>query len=323
MYISTEPGIKGKGNNFFNLFNEAKRLDAFLVIVIDADITSITPEWVRNLATPVIEDDFDFVSPLYTRNEYDGTITNNICYPLLHGLLGKDMRQPIGGDFAFSNHLVNHYLEKKWQSTTLQFGIDIFMTLNALLGDFKVCQVGLGTKIHKPSAPKLGEMFIQVVGTLFDSLIEARENWINENQLSIIPHYGEKTSIEPQQLSIDYKSIKRTAIEEYHKSKQVLQTYLSKDIYDTIANMYDNARIRIGPVLWSRIVYDLLFSYEKNGNERIIIEALKPLYFGRVVSFIRQTLDLDYTASERKIIEQAKCFYKLKRYLIEKYEGDN
>jgi hypothetical protein len=277
---------------------------------------------VRDLAAPILADEYDYVSPQYTRNEYDGTITNNICYPLLYGLLGRDLRQAIGGDFAFSSKLVKHYLDQKWQPTTFQFGIDIFMTLNALLGEFKVCQVGLGTKIHKPSAPKLGEMFSQVVGTLFDSLIDSKQKWLTDTPLTPIPLYKEKTNIEPQQLSIDYKSIKRTAIAEYNKYKQILKTCLSAEVFEKVDYMYSKAKIRISPALWAKIVYELLFHYERMGKEKAVIEALKPMYFGRVTSFIRQTLDLDYYASERKILDQAKCFYKLKNYLMEKYSKE-
>jgi len=49
LYISTPPGVKGKGNNFRNLFKKAVELKAHAVVVVDADLRSITPEWIRNL----------------------------------------------------------------------------------------------------------------------------------------------------------------------------------------------------------------------------------------------------------------------------------
>ncbi len=52
----------------------------------------------------------------------------------------------------------------------LQYGVDIFMTSEAVLSGYSVAQVTLGSKIHKPSAPKLGKMFTQVVDTLFRQL---------------------------------------------------------------------------------------------------------------------------------------------------------
>jgi glycosyltransferase involved in cell wall biosynthesis len=319
LYLSTEPGVRGKGNNFYNLFQEAQRLAAKAVIVVDADITSITPEWITNLASPILKKNFDYVSPLYSRNEYDGTITNNICYPIIYGLLNADIRQPIGGDFALSGKLVDHYLRKKWQETTFQYGIDIFMTMKAILGNFPACQVGLGTKIHKPSAPKLGDMFVQVVGTLFDILIESKRRWLPNDQLQKIPYFGAKSNLEPQSLSIDYKSIKHTAIKEFNQYHQILRALLSPTVYHRLEQMYRRRRITIGMDLWTRIVYELLFKYDKSNRTAPVIEALKPLYFGRVITFIRQTLDKDHHASEQAIRRQAHHFFRNKKYLMRMY----
>ena len=320
MYLSTAPGVKGKGNNFFNLFREAQRLSARAVIVVDADITSITPEWVRDLASPILTKNFNYVSPLYSRNEYDGTITNNICYPLIYSLLGADIRQPIGGDFAISGSLVAYYLQKSWQDTTYQYGIDIFMTMNAILGKFNTCQVTLGTKIHKPSAPKLGAMFVQVVGTLFDILLDSKEQWLLQNLRRKIENFGDIENLQPQNLSIDYKSIKRTSMKEFNQYKTVIEKVLSPSIYRKLNQMYEKERINISKDLWAHIVYEMLFQYDKSRRSAILIDIMKPLYFGRVATFIRKTLDLDHHASEKEIHRQARRFYRNKKHLVKMYE---
>lgn len=41
IYISTPEGVKGKGNNFKNLFEATVELDAKAVVVVDADMKSI------------------------------------------------------------------------------------------------------------------------------------------------------------------------------------------------------------------------------------------------------------------------------------------
>ncbi len=78
--------------------------------VVDSDLRSITPEWIELLLGPVVEHGFDYVAPLYLRHKYDGTITNSIVYPLTRALYGREVRQPIGGDFGFSGRLASHYL---------------------------------------------------------------------------------------------------------------------------------------------------------------------------------------------------------------------
>lgn len=319
IYISTPTGVKGKGNNFYNLFCEAQKLGAHTIIVVDADLRSITPEWIRDLAQPILEG-YDFVTPLYSRNEYDGTITNTICYPIIYGLLGKDIRQPIGGEFAFSNAYVDTILKQPWHETTRQYGIDIFMTLNAILSDFKICKVGLGAKIHKPSAPKLGPMFTQVVDTLFKTLINHKDYWYSIKAVEELPLHGRVEFAQPQSLSVDYKEMKATAQCGFSINQEILSSALSPHVYEKLAQMYKKGRINIGINLWARIVYDLLYAYDMNEEDSYLVEAMKPLYFGRVISFIRKTLDMDYVSSENEIQRQAKHFYKIRGSLIRKYQ---
>ena len=78
---------------------------------------SITPEWIGLLVGPP-SSGFDYVAPLYRRHKYDGTITNSIVYPLTRALYGKQVRQPIGGDFGFSGRMARFYLSKDvWEPT--------------------------------------------------------------------------------------------------------------------------------------------------------------------------------------------------------------
>ncbi len=103
IYISTAPGVKGKGNNFKNLFEAAVELNAKAVVVVDADLKSITTGWIKYLAEPLLGR-FDYVAPIYARHKYDGSITNHIAYPMLRAFYGLRVRQPIGGDFGFSGN---------------------------------------------------------------------------------------------------------------------------------------------------------------------------------------------------------------------------
>ncbi|MFQ5709566.1 MAG: glycosyltransferase [bacterium] len=319
IYVSTDSGVQGKGNNFYNLFNEMVRLKARAAVVIDADITSITPEWIRDLASPILTG-YDYATPLYSRNEYDGTITNNICYPLLYGLLGRDIRQPIGGDFSFSLDLARHYLKQKWTKTTRQYGIDIFMTLNAILGGFECCQVGLGAKIHKPSAPKLGPMFSQVVGTLFQTLVNHKDQWLGMVNVENLPLFGKSDLEKPQSLSVDYKGMKATALYEFDINREILRKALSKAVFNRLTDMFEERKINIGTNLWTRIVYNLLHAYDTTDLNSHLIEAMKALYFGRVVTFIKQSLEKDHEESEQMIQNQAKHFFKYRSILTRHYE---
>lgn len=317
IYISTPKGIRGKGNNFYNLFKAAKKLQAKTIIVVDADLKSITPEWISILGKPILNG-YDYVTPLYNRHEYDGSITNHLCYPLMYGLLNRAIRQPIAGDFSFSSNLMEYWINKTWYQTTKHYGVDIFMTLGAILGKFKTCQVNLGAKIHKPSAPKLGQMFSQVVGTLFKELSANKDGW---QQKKIIKEtvFGKEKYQAPQNLSIDYKGIKATALYEFKINQNILKQALSEENYEKIHTMYSQQKLDITGNLWSKIIYDLLYAFDTTDLNSNLIEAMKSLYFGRVVSFIKQSLDLDYKESEALLQKQAESFLKNRSYLLKKY----
>ena len=319
IYISTPPGIRGKGNNFFNLFNYVEKLKAEAVVVVDADLESITPDWIYNFLTPIL-DGYDYTTPYYARSEYDGSITNHICYPLLYGLYGYNVRQPIGGDFSFSHKLAKHWLKKKWHKTTKKYGIDIFMTMNAVQGGFKIAQVGLGAKIHKPSAPKLGPMFSQVVNTLFKNIIANKKEWLHLDQKKDVPYFGEHELGKPQTVSVDYKGMKATAIFDFNTNEDMLDKALSGKVFNKLKKMYKKGDLHINDELWCKAVYDAIFAYDRTDMNTGLIEALKPLYFGRFVSFFKSTLEKPFEICEKDINKQANIFWQNRDYLINKYK---
>ncbi|MDP3014668.1 MAG: cell wall biosynthesis glycosyltransferase, partial [Candidatus Subteraquimicrobiales bacterium] len=173
-------GLPGKGSAFHAIFEIADRLGAQICVVVDSDLLSITPEWIRLLGEPVLKHNYGFVLPYYLRHKHDGTITNAIAYPLTRALYGRKVRQPIGGDFGFSGRLAKLYShENVWETDIARFGIDIWMTTLALNEGIRVCQVAMGVKLHDAKDPSthLKPMFEQVVGTTFSLMKRYEIRW--------------------------------------------------------------------------------------------------------------------------------------------------
>ncbi len=326
-YISTAHGIRGKGNNILNLFNFAKQVGAEVIIVVDADLRSITKEWIEYLGRP-IADGYDYVIPLYSRHQFDGTITNHICYPVMFGMLSMDIRQPIGGEFAFSPGLVKHLLKQSWNESTRQYGIDIFMSLNAVLGGFKICQSGLGAKIHKASAPKLGIMFEQVIETLLTILVNNKNAWMTRNNGDIFEPdtFGLKDLTEPQELDINVLDLKEKGQMEYRKYQADIKELLEPYAFSRINEMFEVEVFDLSILLWTQIFYSLVYRYDisKSSEERKnIINSLKPLYFARSLSFNYHTWKYNVKYSELEIRSSALGFASQKYYLWGLYSQGN
>lgn len=316
IYLSTRADIKGKGNNFYNLFNFIKERSSKINIVVDADLKSIKPEWVKKMVMP-INKGYDFVTPTYSRNKKDGLVTNNFCYPLVYGLLGWDISQPIGGDFAFSLEMVQHWLSKKWLASTYHYGIDIFMTTEAILNDFKVCQVDLGRKVHRGTGLKLKSMFFEVGDTLFNQLSIYKRFWETKRVRKPKIFY-KKPFKKPQPFTFDYQGFQDIFQLGFQAKEGIIKKILNPENYRLLKKIHQSEKHRICPELWSKIVYDFLYKYESFPNKKKLIEALEILAFGRFFSFIKSTERVNFKRAEKEVINQAKIFRKNKSYLLKK-----
>ncbi len=204
--ITAYQGLPGKGSAFRTIFEIAHRLEARACAVVDSDLRSITPEWLQLLLAPVTDEGFDYVCPLYARHKFDGTITNSIVYPLVRALYGRRIRQPIGGDFGFSGRLAAHFLRHDvWQSDVARFGIDIWMTTTALVGDFRVCQSYLGAKIHDAKDPgaHLSTMLMQVTGSLFAQVEAHAQHWLGVEGSEPVPEFGFRYEVGLEPVAVD------------------------------------------------------------------------------------------------------------------------
>lgn len=319
IYITTPKDQKGKGFNFENIFRKTSHLEAEFLICVDADLKSIEPEWIKYFGEAILKG-YDYATPVYTRHKYDGTITNNICYPLVYGLLGKDIRQPIGGDFALTGNFMEYLIKQVWYRTAFEYGIDVFMTMNAIIGGFDICRVGLGSKVHKPSAPNLGPMFLHVVNSAFFIITHNLEIMVDVDKVKSTPLLGLQELEKPQDIEIDKDLMKKRAQKGFKESISLLEDFLSQDNYNKIWEIFTSGDMgELSAELWSEIVYDMItaFKREKSEEEKMqAVESLRGIYFARFVSFIERTKNMDTEEAEKIIKNQAKIFFKNRNYLL-------
>jgi glycosyltransferase involved in cell wall biosynthesis len=325
--IATEyQGIPGKGSAFQAIFEAAKALGAKVCVVVDSDLRSITPEWIELLAGPIVKESYSYVTPFYIRHKYDGTITNNICYPMTRMLYGLDIRQPIGGDFGFSAELLDHYLSQDvWETDVARFGIDIWMTTTAINAGARVCQTHLGTKIHdaKDPAATLGLMFRQVVGTLFGMMARYDANWKAVTSSQPTPIYGEPKELEPEPVPVTLSAMIEKLRAGREEWGQVWDQVLSAETLATLEAIIaqsDDA-YQFTAQQWAPIVFDFAVAYNRSGLDRdAIIDSMTPLYYGRTAGLVVESQDMDSATFEREVIQaQARTFEELKPRLIERW----
>jgi len=315
-------GIPGKGSAFRALFRKAVELNAEACCVVDADLRSITPEWIELLLSPVIQKGFDFVTPLYSRHKYDGTITNSIVYPVTRTLYGRRVRQPIGGEFGFSGKMAEFYVSQDvWESHVARFGIDIWMTTEAIANDFKVCQTFLGAKIHDPKDPgsDLADMLLQVVATLFNLTEKHYEKWKDERGSSDVPTFGFKYHVGLESVKVNAEKMLGIFMAGLKDLRSIWLDIIGPGDLGEIERLgsLTGGEFRFPAGLWARIVYDYILAYHKKVmSPEHLIRSLVPLYLGKTASFVMEAENMEQEGAEAEIEKLCLEFENKKDYLV-------
>ncbi len=326
--ISIYRGLPGKGSAVRAIFEAAYLLQAKVCLIFDSDLQSITPDWVKHMADAVLGDGMDFVAPYYTRYKYDGTITNNIVYNLTRALYGYRVRQPIGGDFAFSLPLIKKYLPRaEWETDVARFGIDIWLTTTAMVNKMRIAQANLGVKIHdvKDPAEALGPMFRQVVITLLTMMEENELIWKSIKGSNPVPIVGPDLKIEPKPFQINVEKLVNDFKIGFSNYKELWQKIIAPDNWVVIEDLAkkDEKDFLFKTEVWAKILYDLAAAFHHwQGNRQVMLSLMTPLYLARVASFVNRTIAMSNEEAETVVEEQAEIFENNKEYLIERWDMD-
>jgi hypothetical protein len=297
-------------------------------VVVDADLKSITPEWIKHLGEPLFSG-FSYVAPLYIRHKYDGTITNGIAYPMTRSLYGRRVRQPIGGDFGFAGKLASMYLESKsWSEAVANFGIDIWMTTLAINHKAQICQAFMGRpKIHRTKDPgsDLGPMFRQVVGTIFSLMKEFAPYWlkVKYSRPTAIYGFGLGETEMPPEVSVNRENLLNQFHGGFEKYSDIWERILTPDVYKKLLEIKNmkQQEFSFPTDLWARLLFDTATSYGEVGVEAdATMDSLIPLYFGRTLSFVIRTEKMSMKQAEEAIEDTCATFEMAKPYLVKRWK---
>src|SRR5262249_60627140 len=95
-------GVPGRGAALRLAVAVARRLGARALLVLEADVTSVTGDWLQPPLRPLLGGGADLVLPIHARHRYDGTITNLVLAPLVGSLFGRRLHQPLARPPALS-----------------------------------------------------------------------------------------------------------------------------------------------------------------------------------------------------------------------------
>ena len=308
--------VQGKGMAMRLVMESSLALNAEGSAFIDADERKVTPEWPHLLIDPVLSGQYDFVSARYLRHHHTATITNHFAYPVMAAIYGKAVRQPIGGEFAFSKDMMTAYLKDPnvWTSDAGTYGVDNWLTSTAIVNSAAMCEVDLGVKEHNFSHfNKRSTMLMQVAKTLFAEIRQNIRYWreIDSIRSSVIA--GPVLNMEPAVVLHDFRDWIRSAREGYKACRRIYSRFLSPEASDFLEHLFsaNDEEFNLTPERWADYVYEFIKAYlvTEIGAQEVFWEALAALWQARVGTFIKKTpRGLSANEAERVIEDQLEIF---------------
>ena len=314
---SPEPGTALR-----TILAAADLLRAKACVVISPDSTTIEPDWLQRLVRPVYNDNFDLVTPIYRRQEFEGVLMRNLLYPMTRAIYGYRIREPYASEFALSGRLATDFLTKEtWNDETTRIGAEICLTIAAIKGNYRVCQSFLGPKPQPDrSASDLVAAMRRTVGALFTSLDSDFPLWSTIAGSQSVPTLGAQSEIMAEPVRVNRKRLREMFATGVAQLEPVFRSILSTS---TLSELQRIATLEVSQFnypaeLWAKTVFEFAASYHKSVISRDhIVQALVPLYRGRTLTFLLENRDRSEEDIERNLESLCGDFERLKPYLLE------
>jgi glucosylglycerate synthase len=313
---SPSPGIALR-----TILAAADLLRASSCAIVSAATSNVTPSWIANLLRPHRER-FDFVAPIYAREKFQGLLARELLYPMGRAIFGLRLRELYAEEWGFSGRLASQCLEQSvWQEEAVRTRPEAWMGVTAICSGYKCCQIFLGPKVA--SAPAASADIVdtvrQTVGNLFWCVEQNQEHWLDRTGSQPVPTFGPE-----QELTADGAPPNPGKSLELFRSgvkglTPILNSILTQETLQEISALaaMDSGEFRFADELWVRALYEFAASYHHSVlNRDHIVQALVPLYRGRLYAYLREHAESTPEEMERDSEELCLEFERQKPYLI-------
>jgi glucosylglycerate synthase len=318
-------GHPGRAAALRAILETARSLGARACAVVDAGLQTVEPGWIERLVVPVLTDGFDYVSPYYVRHVGEGVITKGIVYPMFRALYGVRLRQPAASEFGCSGRLVAHYLEQDfWDVELAPVGIDLWLAVAAVCGEFRTCEAVLGTRGAAPRATPadLSTTLAQVLGALFTDLEQRVDVWQRVRASAAIPIFGSAPATDSEAPALNIEGLVESFRLGYRELREIWTWVLPPRTIVELRKLTETVpdRFRFDDRFWASIVYDFALGYSLRVMPRDhLLRSLTPLYTGWLASFVLQMKSASLSQIEERVEQVCRGFESEKRHLISRW----
>jgi hypothetical protein len=316
------PAGQNLADTYRMVFDASHRLGARGCVMVGSDPALLSSRVLRWLIQPVLEQDFDLVTPCYARQRFQGLLTSAVVAPVTRALYGKRIRFPIGADFAFSARLISRELQLP---TAGREGIPVWLASDAACTGLKIGQAQLGIPMPaQKDPPDVSAAVAQVLGPLFLDMERNAPCWQKVRASQSIPLFG-TVGAPPDEAGAGAADVSRM-VETFRLGYRNLQ-----DVWSAVlppATLVELKRLtslapadlRFPDELWARTIYDFALAHRQRVmNRDHLLRAMTPLYLAWVASYATQVEAAVPTAVEQRLDRLGTAFEAQKPYLVSRW----
>lgn len=308
------------------IFAAADLLRARACVIISPESTSIEPDWLPRMLRPVYQENYDFVTPVYRRRKFEGLLLRTLIYPMTRALYGWRVREPFASDFAFSGRFGADLLSRDaWDSEALRYGPEMYIAITAMANNYRLYQAFLGDKAQLDrSAADLIPAMRQTIAPLYGTLESNFEVWSKVTGSQPVITRGAEYEIIPDPVRVNRKRLREMFQTGVGELDPIFRSLLSPA---TVEQLQQTARLpedvfEYSAELWVKTVYEFAAAFRKSVISRDhIIQAMAPLYRGRLFSVLAENRTATPEAVESNTENLCEEFERQKPYLLELWSG--
>ena len=323
--MSTEDGVTGWNGAVRTVLDASRTLQSRAVVMLNAGIASMTSEWLRGLAQPILKEGCAFVLPVYERGRYEGTLTQVFVVPLVRALFGHQFWHPMADEFGCSGEVAQFLLAQDiWSTDIARQGLEFWLPVACADAALPVVQSVLGPRIMAPTGPQppLGSTVGRVAGALFSIAERHEAGWLDVRGSEPVALFGAMPAPAKRVAAIDPERMLEGFRQGVRDLLPIWERILSPESLGDVLVLseYPTTEFRLADRLWARLVFDFLLAYRARVMYRShIAQSLTPLYLGCAASLVLETRGRPEAAVSEAADRLARAFEGEKQYLVDRW----
>ncbi|MDR1922702.1 MAG: hypothetical protein LBS31_13330 [Candidatus Adiutrix sp.] len=330
IYVSTPPGVRGRGANALNIFKKAADLSAKAIVIIDANLTSIKTSWMRGLLEPILSGCSEMVTPLYVRHPYDTPVTRFFAYPMMRSLFGRRVMQPICADRAFSARLNKVFLDYgQWELDDRGYSLDLTMLGLAIINQAPICQSFMAhprvTVDSRPLETAMTNSFKNVAAAMFNLMLKTDKEWskVTRSRPTALAGVDQPPQNLPPQVTVDCKFLASEFRRLGTAGQPLWAEFFNPDLAGRLTAALNSVEPDSRPLLiedWREAIFSAAIAYKNQpGRRDDIVMALEPLLYAKCLTARNMAKNLNEQQYNTLLESEAMAFDNGKKNFVARW----